>query len=281
MNAQNYKKSLKGGLNCLKFVGQMIPEMKKLLFLWLVFMTISPEIFAQNEPVSENPSLTRRVFPGFSGGWVMPLGKYFSADPSDKKSGYATPGWLARLDLDWFGRRKVGFATQYTFQQNAMDHPANLLHPNPSTGHLTGRWNNHYLMIGPVFTHETRRWIITGKVLGGFIISTGVLFDTPDPTDTTELTADNNLGAGFALGVMAGGGYRVSEKLSVIIMAGLTGGWPVRNRDYPSYFLYWRNYKDPITGVTTSEAVYSTPASFEIKKRVSTFYLSLGLMYRF
>ena len=215
-------------------------------------------------------------------GYSVPLGVFASGAMDNPKSGYAVPGWLFRVGVDWYGKRALGLTGQYIFQSNGTQSPANLLYPNGfDEDDPNVSWRNHYLLAGPVYSVTFGRWTLQGRATGGLVVSWSRLFDTPDATDTTALTADNNLAAGFALGLWAEAGYNLSKKMTLKGSAGWLGGWPGISRQYPSAFLGYQPYRDPVTGIISYKPVYSAAAEHKINKVISTFNITLGFQFRF
>jgi hypothetical protein len=125
--------------------------MKKTALLLLVCAYYSVA-YTQTSDVDPKVAKNRNMGLEASAGYSIALGTYAAFDQKNKKSGYATSGWLVQLTFDWMGKKDIGLALQYTFQQNPLKDAANLVYPNgipESAG--TGNWSNHYLMFGPVF----------------------------------------------------------------------------------------------------------------------------------
>jgi hypothetical protein len=213
----------------------------------------------------------------------MVMGDYGAVDKSNKKSGYATNGWQFQLTFDWMGTKDFGLAIQYTFQKNPLKDSAEFIVPDGWTnGTLgTGSWSNHYLLAGPVFMKVFGKIHVDAKILGGVIVSSSSNFNTPNPTDSTGLKMDKNLGTGFAYEISAGVGYAFSPQIALKFNLSLMGGWPGKNRQYGSQLTGYEKYTDPVTGISYQRPVYSAPIEYEIKKVVFTLNPSLGLVYRF
>ena len=248
----------------------------------LVFI-MGTGLFAQQPSDSVKVRKYRNMGFEFSAGYSMVMGNYSELDKENKKAGYSTNGWLAQLTYHWLGPKNFGLAIQYSFQNNPLADSTKSICPDGwSSGTLgPGSWSNHYLLIGPVFIKTIKKVYIDAKILGGIIVSSSANFTTQDPSDTTGMKKDINLGAGFAYGFSAGIGYAFSSHLALKVNAAFMGGWPMKKRQYGSKFLYFKEYRDPITGLIVTEAVYSTPVTYEIKKVVTTFNVTLGLVYRF
>lgn len=251
-----------------------------LVFLFAILLLANTSGQNTSDTLNTNPKEKFKIETGV--GFSVPAGLYGLKEKDNPKSGYAVPGWIFRLGVDWNGKKNLGFTAQYYFQSNNTQSPANLLYPNGFTENDAAvNWKNHYLLIGPVYTGTVGRWTLQGRMIGGLVVSWSKIFDTPDPTDTTALTADNNLAAGFGLGLMADAGYNFSKRITLKGSVGWLGGWPGVSRQYPSTFLGYRPYRDPITGIISYKPVYSAAAEYKINKVISTFNISLGFQFRF
>ena len=218
----------------------------------------------------------------FSAGYSIALGKYGGFDQSNKKSGYATNGFQIQVAFDWMGKKDLGLAILYTFQQNPMKNEADLVFPHGKPDSVgSGVWTNHYLMLGPVYMKTIKKLYLEAKILGGVILSSSTNFDTPDPTDTLGLKVNKNTGTGFAYQISGGIGYTISSHVTFKFNLSLMGGWPVARKQYASQLISYEQYFDPLTGLSYYKPVYSAPAEYEINKVVTTLNPSIGLVYRF
>ncbi|MEI6436102.1 MAG: hypothetical protein WCP32_14750 [Bacteroidota bacterium] len=256
--------------------------MKKATIL-IIILAICSGLFAQHQSDSVKVKKFRNMGLEFSAGYSMVMGSYAALDKSNTKAGYATNGWMAQLTYHWLGPKDFGVAIQYTFQNNPLDDYTKSLRPDGwSSGSLgPGSWSNHYLLFGPVFIKTFKKVFIDAKILGGLIVSSSANFTTPDPTDTSGMKRDINLGTGFGYGISAGIGYAFSSHIAIKVSANFMGGWPTKNKQYSSQFLFYKEYRDPVTGLIVIEPIYSAPVTYEIKKLVATFNVTLGLVYRF
>jgi hypothetical protein len=211
----------------------------------------------------------------------MVLGDYGKYDRNYSKSGYASGGWLAQFTFDWMGKRPIGIAVQYTFQHNALqDTAANIIPVGPFKYPLgSGSWSNHYLMAGPVFMKSFNKVHFDVKLLFGGMISSCAVFNMTDPA-TGQNSKD--VGMGLAFQASAGVGYTFSPHLALKFNIGYLAGWPGKTKSYGQQLLRYDEIKDPNTGeVIGYQPVYSAPASYEIKKVISTLNPSLGVVFRF
>ncbi len=255
--------------------------MRKILFL-LILYAYSFVGHAQDSISKPAQAINRHLGLEVSAGYSMPLGSYASSDKENAKSGYATGGWHLQITFDWMGKNDLGLALQYTYQTNPMKGMANQVFPKGIPDSIgSGSWSNHYLMAGPVFMKTIKRIHIDAKVLGGIMVSSSGIFNTPDPTDTLTNTYHQNIATGFALQISAGIGYAISKHVVFKFNLSLLGGWPGISRQYGAQLLGYKEYFDPISGLRYYKAVYSAPVDYDIKKTVSTLNPSIGLVYRF
>lgn len=252
---------------------------------WVLFLLAICSIgsYGQDSTAKPKKVLNRNMGFEFSAGYSVPLGTYASADRQDKKSGYATGGWQAQLTFDWLGNRGFGLAIQYTYQRNPMKSASNLVYPYPGQipDNHNAVWSNHYLLLGPVFMKTIKRVAVDAKMLGGAIVSSSENFDTPNPSDTTGLSANSNIATGFGYQVSVGIGYAISSHFALKFNLALMGGWPGKSRQYGSQLIGYEAYKDPITGIEYVVPIYSAPIDYDIQKIVTTLNPSFGLIYRF
>jgi hypothetical protein len=256
--------------------------MKNVICFILVFVT-GLGMFAQKPADSIQVKTGRKKMLEFSAGYSVAFGAYASVDKSDKKSGYASNGWLLQLNYASIGPYNVGFAFQYTYQNNKLNSSASQIRPNGwSSGTLgPGSWSNHYLMVGPVYNATFKKINVDARILGGLIVSSSANFTTQDPTDTTGMKRDANLAGGFGYGISAGVGYAVSSHLILKINVSLMGGWPMKNREYASQWIGTATYIDPVTGIKYYKPIYSSAVEYDINKVVTTFNPLFGIIYRF
>jgi hypothetical protein len=266
-------------------------HMKRTIFL-LIFFSLVSIIYGQTgtdqqnkAAISEKTKVTKNRNMGLevSAGLSLVMGNYGVIDKENTKAGYATNGWQLQLTFDWMGKKNFGLAIQYTFQKNPLDDSTAFLVPNGWSGGTLGpgNWMNHYLMVGPVFMKQFGKVHVDAKLLVGVIVSSSDNFTTQNPYDSTGVKKDVNLGTGFAYGISAGVGYAFSKQLAIKLNFGILGGWPGKNKGYPSQWLGTEEVYDPLTGLYTYIPVYSAPVEYEIKKVVTSFNPSLGIVYRF
>jgi hypothetical protein len=251
-----------------------------ILFLSAIFSMANAQGPAEKADSVVHQTMAFEISTGYS----IALGTYASGDRQNKKSGYATNGWMAQLTFDWMGKRDVGLALSYAYQRNPFTNAANEVYPysgRETDSLVSGSWSNHYLMIGPVFMKTIRKLHVEGKIMGGVMVSSGAIFDTPDPTDSSGVKYNKNIATGFAYLVTVGFGYMVSSHLALKLNVNLLGGWPGASRQYASQLIRYETYKDPVTGVEYSKPVYSAPVEYEIKKVVTTLNFNIGLVYKF
>ena len=249
--------------------------------LIFVFIFITGTVSAQTVGEKPGQAAGKGNVIEFSAGYSMVLGNYAKDAWSNTKSGYAANGWMAQLTYNRMGKRDFGMAFQYTYQRNPLKNAANEVYPNGIPDSVNSRsWSNHYLMTGLVYLKTIGKIHIDAKVLGGLIVSSGSIFDTPNNMDTAKIKTDENLGTGFAYQISAGAGYHISQHVAFKFNLSLMGGWPVMNKKYGLVLIGYRSYKDP-DGKWYTVPVYTGGAEYAIKKVVATLNPSLSLIYRF
>lgn len=255
--------------------------MKRLFFIILLCACFFAG-YAQENKATKEPAANRHMGFEVAAGYSVPMGKYASSDPQDKRSGFAAGGWMAQLTYDWMGKKDLGLAIQYTYQKNALKNGYSLAFPNgiPDSANPAS-WSDHYLLMGPVFMKTIGKLHVDARILGGAMVSAGSVFDTPDPTDTTGFKHNKNIATGFAYEVAAGAGYMISSHVAFKFSLVLMGGWPGKNKQYGSQFVGYKKYTDPLTGLPYYNAVYSAPVTYEIKKVVTTLNPAFGIVFRF
>lgn len=261
--------------------------MKKILLILIIFsftlngaaQAVSDTAQPPTSTVKATAKKARNMSLGFSAGYSMVFGKYGAVDPQDKNSGFASGGWLAQVAFDWMGKNRFGLELQYIFQQNPLKDSAENVYPSGQSYTLgSGSWNNHYLLIGPVFMTDFNRLRIHARLLGGIIYSFSSHFNTTDPYSGNN---NHNQGAGFAMQLGAGVGYVVSKVVTLRFNLDFIAGWPGKERQYASQFLRWDEHIDPKTGQVVYEPVYSAPVEYVIKKVVTTLNPSVGVVFKF
>jgi len=251
--------------------------------LVLIFLSMVFAMTAQNTITGEKEEKIHNMGLDFSAGYSLPIGNYGAYDKTNKKSGYASYGYLVQVAFDWMGKKDFGLAIQYTFQHNQLKDTASHVVIDGMNNVTLGpdAWSNHYLMIGPVFMKSIRKIYIDAKILGGVILSSSSNFNTPDPTDTSRLRYNNNFATGFSWQISAGIGYKISPHVALKFNLNLMGGWPDARKQYRSQLIGYEKYFDPVTGLTYDKPVYSAPVEYLIKKVITTVNPSIGLVYRF
>ena len=254
----------------------------KTTYLVIVFFSVFNMLYSQIAETTAKEVRRRNMLVYVSGGYSAPLGIYASSDKTNKNSGYAGGGFTVEAGVAWMGKKHLGLAVQYDFLQNPAKNMANLVYPNgvpDSVG--SGPFTSHCLLLGPVFMMNIKRLYLEAKLLGGVMLSTGKIFNTPDPTDTTGTRSSQNTGTGFGFQLSAGVGYTIVRNLTFKFNLGLLGGWPVARNQYPSVLVGYQHMVDPVTHIGYDTPVYSAPVDLEVKKPVMTLNPSFGLVYQF
>jgi opacity protein-like surface antigen len=226
----------------------------------LVCVLFSPFLIFSQEAVKKSDSATAGgIYLDASGGVSLPLGSYANADVKNQGSGFASPGFLIQVNLDWTGKGNFGIGLEYTFQYNPLKSSVKndtLSGMGQAIG--TGAWTNHYLMPGVVFVKFFHKLYIEGKAMIGIVISSSPVFKTVDPVYHTPST---NSGTGLAWGIQAGAGYAVSPRVTVKAS--------VEYGAQPSGV-------DSLTGAI----IYSAPINMETKRTVSALLIKAGVVVK-
>jgi hypothetical protein len=236
-----------------------------LLFSLLLIPFLS---FAQQSENAVADFSTKGVSIDISGAWSLPLGSYASQDPENKQAGFSKSGFIGGITCDWIGKHDFGIAFQYALQVNPLkNNSGDSILPGMTVPVSSGTWTNHYLMVGPVYMNYFKKILFEARVLVGVILSGSPLFKTQDPAFQT---VSNNTGTGFAFGIGAAAGYRLSPAVSLKLNAEFRTGTPKINRQYGAQ----------IIGHHDSAFVYSPPINFDTKKVVSSFNLGLSIIFK-
>lgn len=242
--------------------------MTKILLLTCLFF-LPFLIFSQEKLKKANADTTGRIYLDASGGMSIPLGSYASGDLNNTGSGFATPGFLGQVNLDWIGKDNYGLGLQYTFQHNSLKNSVKGEKQKGLDQPLeTGSWSNHYLLAGLVVLKFIHKFYIEGKALIGVVLSSSPIFNTVDPIYKTPST---NTGAGVAYGVQLGAGYSVSRRVTVKANIEYILGNPKIHRNYGAQVI---GYND------TLGLIYSAPLNVETKRTVSALLIKAGIVVK-
>ncbi len=229
-------------------------------------------VFSQGTAVKKADSASAKsggLYLDLSGGLSLPMGYYARKDVKFGGSGFATPGFLGQINLDWIGKDNYGPALQYTFQRNSLKSSVkNDTLSGMSQAVGTGSWTNHYLMVGVVFLNFIHKVYVEGRGMLGVILSSSPLFSTVDPVYQTPST---NTGIGLAYGAQFGIGYKVSPKVTVKASVEYILGTPKIHHQYGAQQTF-----DTITGTL----VYSAPMTIETKRTVSALLVKAGIVVK-
>jgi len=230
------------------------------------------------EPVKSHKQ--NNFYLDLSGGYNIAIGRYAGSDKEKDFTGYASNGFFIQLSGTWLGKRDFGLTASYCYQQNPLRSNADTITPvgfQPPLGKHP--WNNHYLMAGPAYMHHFGKWLLMVKVQAGGVLSFSSNFTMKIPTDMTDTTGQTSLtiskgpGFGVAFQALAGVGYRITKNLTIDLTFSYLGANPSRTKDYYAYVYE----KDPETGFY--RLVYYG-GEYQIKKKISTFNIGIGLAYR-
>jgi opacity protein-like surface antigen len=245
--------------------------MTKIFLLTCIFL-LPFLVFSQETAVKKADSVSAKaggLYLDASGGLSIPMGYFARDDVKFGGSGFANPGFLAQINLDWTGKSNSGLALQYTFQRNSLKSSVkNDTLSGMSKAVGTGSWTNHYLMVGVVFLNFIHKVYIEGKGMLGVVLSSSPLFSTVDPVYQTPST---NTGIGLAYGAQFGVGYKVSPKVTVKASVEYILGIPKIHHQYGAQPTF-----DTITGTL----VYSAPMTIETKRTVSALLVKAGIVVK-
>jgi hypothetical protein len=233
-------------------------------FFFLPFL-----IFPQQKPVKADSARTGGLYLDASGGLSVPMGYFARDDVKFGGSGFATPGFLFQVNLDWTGKSNSGLALQYTFQRNPLTSSVSKDTLSGMSGAVgTGSWTNHYLMVGVVFLHFIKKVYVEGRAMVGVIMSSSPLFNTVDPIFQTP---SKNTGIGLAYGAQFGAGYKISPKVTLKASVEFILATPKIHHQYGA-----QQTLDTITGTL----IYSPPVTIETKRTVSALLVKAGIVVK-
>jgi hypothetical protein len=237
--------------------------------LLLNCLLLLPFLVSSQETIKKADSLKAGgLYLDASGGVSIPMGYFARQDKKFGGSGFAKPGFLFQLNLDWTGKSNAGLGIQYTFQNNPIQNSVKkdtLSGMEQAVG--SGSWTNHYLMAGLVFAKFVNKFYIEGKALIGVIVSSSPFFKTVDPSSHKSST---NTAFGPAYSAQFGVGYQVSPRIAIKLNAEYTLANPKINKSYSPQEL------DTITGTI----IYTSPIKIETKRTVSAFMVKAGIVVK-
>ncbi|MFH1295899.1 MAG: hypothetical protein ABIJ04_01330 [Bacteroidota bacterium] len=245
----------------------------------LVMMTLMTALAsAQPDTITISQKKSRNVTFEIHAGYSMAFGKYIMTDKDNKLSGYASNGFFVQLSGNWLGKRGLGLAVSYCYQNNAIqaDFADDTL--VDMSGPLGKKpWNNHYLLAGPAFIKSFGQWLLTVKVQAGGVLAFSPIFRIPMPsTDSLNplaFTISDGPGFGVAMQALAGIGYRVTDNLTINLAFSFLGGNPNRSKSSSQYIYE----EDPETGFINPVYIHIEK---ERKKKISTFNIGLGISFK-
>ena len=250
-------------------------------FLGLFLLVLSAQTIENKTKIHEH----QPIFLDLSGGISLPVGKNFTGlDRNNTSAGYADNGYFARVEVDWMGKTDFGMAIQYTLQHNPLKGAAKNIIPFGGLDSLgTGSWNNHYLLIGPVYMKSISKFVIEANLLGGIILSFSPVFDTWNLASKAKVS---NHAFGFGCGIGIGVGYNISPKIALNVNVGYLCGFPqvkVSNRaellTHDTTIAY--NWVTHENDTTVNERNYTAVSENSFKKTVSAFNAGIGLIIKF
>jgi hypothetical protein len=250
--------------------------MKTILFLILMF-PVGVCGWSQEATAPAAATASRNMEFGLTVSYSVAVGHYAGFDKENSRSGYAGNGYAIGLSYVLMGKRNFGLGLGYNYQNNPLADTARNIKADGKDFPLgTGAWNNHYLLIGPVFMKDFRKWVLDVRFLVGGMISFSPVFNTMDPF-TREI--DKNMAAGFAMQFSVGFGYRISPHWTVMAQVAYLGATAIKNKDYQFLAIdtIWDASHQQIIRIDYSTMVNET----EMKKPVSSFSTGIGIKYNF
>jgi len=233
------------------------------------------------QTVGGTPKPSKNMAVEFTAGYSIVMGEYGQYDRENRKSGYASNGWLAQLTFDLLAKSGLGLAFQYSYQRNPLLDTAKNVNPigvdtNFTLG--TKAWSNHYILIGPVFMKTFKRVSIDVRAMAGYMLAFSPNFTYTDPVTRQNVTGG---AGGFAFQFSAGIGYALSEHFILKLNVSYLGAFPQKKKEYKAQFLGYYEEVDPETGEKIWVPVWSDQIDINIKKTISTLNPGLGLIFRF
>lgn len=251
--------------------------MKKLIPIAFLLTVLTSSLPALNPAEGDSLKPKSRLTLDFVTSFSLPIGNYKANDESNEESGYAGNGFTAQVKLNWMGKRNFGLGISYLYQYNVLqDIAIDVTPPGTDTGFVLGDtpWQNHYLLVGPVFQKEIKRLVVDIAVLGGFVISQSTNFTMTVPVDSLSYRRSEGAGTGATVQVRAGVGYRISKRVTVFGSVSYLGATPTRKTS--NYTLTYVE-DPPESGIYRPEYV----GYEEIRKKpVSTFNAGLGIIVK-
>jgi len=229
---------------------------------------------AQSDTVSIEKKKGRNFKLDVYSGYSIGFGKYISTEKDDKQSGYASNGFFVQVEGSWLGKSGLGLGAGYCYQNSWIQESAT---DDTLVGQYTElgskHWNNHYLLAGPVFIRGFGKLLLTFKLQAGAVLAFSPVFrlwmPSTDTLNPNTMTLSDGPGAGVAVHAMAGIGYRVTDNLTVNLAFSYLGGNPNRTKSYSQFI------RDDDTGL-----YYYTHGELERKKKISTFNIGLGVIFK-
>jgi hypothetical protein len=245
-----------------------IPTMNKILVFLLLFPAA---VFAQQAESGKTP-----VYLNISLGAAIPVGKNYpgiASSTNESKAGYAKTGMFLSGAVGFMGKNDFGFGLEYLYQKNNYQDTAKNIHVHDTSSYMLGSdgWTNHWILGGLFFVHKKKNFIIDGQLLGGAVIAFSNVFSLRNPY---TLTMEGRAGVGLGWGINAGIGINLNKtgKAMIKFTAGYLNGYPSRSKDYPAQIIGYDS--------VTTRPIYNDPASYEIKKIISTVNIGAGLIFK-
>jgi len=245
----------------------------------LIALSVPGVVIGQHDQASPGTLKNKNVLLDAHTGYSLPFGKFSQVDSTDDLSGYARDGLYVEFSGTWLGKRGIGLSAAYTYQRQWLSPQAANITPD-GHNYTLGKnpWNNHYLLVGPAYTHNFGKLFFLVKAQIGLVLAFTSNFYMTMPISTTDsmvppqtMLSQGN-GFGIAFQGSASIGYRLSDYLSLTLSCSYLGANPSRKKDY-----YW--YKSYVDGYGQVHYIYEG-GEFLIKKKISTLIFGAGIAYR-
>ena len=258
--------------------------MKTLTFVSL-FILFSVVLSAQTPGNKAMDPEKQRIYLDLAGGLSWTSGKnYADLDRNNPKAGYADKGYFFHAEVDFMGKQDFGLAVHYNFQHNPIQVSArNTIPLNGPDSLGIGSWNNHYLLIGPVYMKSISKFVIEAKLLGGIILSFSPVYNT---RNLASNTIDANHAFGFGGGIGIGVGYNISPRIALNLSVSYLCGFPQLNKSYKTELIshdttITYNWVTHENDTTVDSHPYTAVSENTFKKTVSAIYAGIGLIIKF
>lgn len=248
--------------------------------LILLMTLVTALASAQHDTVAISQKKNKNFTLDFSTGYSMPTGKYASSDTTAKFSGYASGGFTFQFSGTWLGKRNLGLSATYCYQRNTLQKSVEFVKPDGHDFFLGTRpWSNHYLLAGPAYVNHFGKFSFMAKIQAGVVMAFSPNFSMSMPENQADSTTppssylSGGAGVGVAFQSLVAGGYQITDKLALNLNLSFLGANPGRTKSYYSASYYYDEELKQWLLVWQG-------GEFTIKKKISTFNIGIGLIYR-